>query len=78
MTQIRVSGETRYIGDSQGYIGVSIRDETVNCTVNGPGTPCMTTNWKPTEEELAKLVAGEPVRLRVLGTKFAPLMIDVE
>lgn len=38
-----IEGVTRRIGKSQGYLGLPVRDDTINCAVNGPETPTMTT-----------------------------------
>ena len=77
MISQRILGATRTIGKSQGYLGLSVRDTVVNCTVNGDETPCMETAWEPTPDELARLNAGAPVILRILGTVHPPVMIDV-
>lgn len=73
----RIAGATRVIGEAQGYLGLPLRDERIDCPVNGPDTPVMVTAWLPTSEELRRLVAGAPVYLRVLGTVHPPVMIDV-
>lgn len=72
-----IEGVTRVIGKSQGYLGLPLRDEVMNCTVNGKGTPAMVTAWQPTPEELARLNAGASVHLRVLGTVHPPVMVGV-
>lgn len=72
-----IEGVTRVIGKSQGYLGLPLRDEAMNCTVNGEGTPAMVTAWQPTPEELARLNAGASVHLRVLGTVHPPVMVGV-
>lgn len=71
----RVLGATRVVGKSQGYMGLPIRDELINCSVNGENTPCMITAWFPTPEELAALNAGAPVHVRILGTVPPPMMV---
>jgi hypothetical protein len=73
----RVAGATRVLGQRQGYLGLPIRDELINCTVNGPQTPAMVTAWEPTPEEIARIVAGAPIHLRILGTTHPPVMLDV-
>lgn len=73
----RIEGTTRILGKSQGYLGLPIRDEIVNCTVGGEGTPAMVTAWLPTSEELALLNAGASVHVRILGTGHPPIMVDV-
>ena len=77
MISMRIAGATRTIGKGQGYWGLSVRDEMVHCTVGGPGTPCMVTAWEPTPDELARLNAGAPVLLRVIGTGHPPVSVDV-
>lgn len=73
----RIEGCTRVLGKSQGYLGLPLRDVTINDTVNGPGTPAMETAWLPTPDEVARIIAGAPVVLRVLGTSHPPVMVDV-
>ncbi len=72
-----IEGVTRIIGKSQGYLGLPIRDEIIQCTVNGDGTPAMVTAWTPTPDELDRLIAGASVHLRVLGTSHPPVMMSV-
>ncbi|MGJ5149859.1 hypothetical protein [Bradyrhizobium sp. HKCCYLR1023] len=71
----RIEGATRVIGKSQGYLGLPIRDEQLDCSVNGPVTPAMVTAWLPTPEELAALNAGAAVHVRILGTQHPPIMV---
>jgi hypothetical protein len=73
----RVEGATRVIGKQQGYLGLPIRDELINETVNGEGTPCMVTAWLPTGEEIQALNAGALIHLRVLGVTHPPVMVEV-
>ncbi|PZQ86021.1 MAG: hypothetical protein DI549_00635 [Ancylobacter novellus] len=72
-----IQGATRVLGKSQGYIGLPLRDELINCTVDGPSTPSMLTAWEPTPAEIARINAGAPVLLRVLGSAHPPVMIEV-
>lgn len=73
----RINGATRVIGQSQGYLGLPLRDVIIDCPVNGPRTPAMETAWLPTPDELERIVAGAPVVLRVLGTSHPPVMLEV-
>lgn len=73
----RIEHATRVIGKSQGYLGLPVRDSVIDCTVGGAGTPCMTTAWQPTPEELALLNAGASVHVRLLGTAHPPIMVEV-
>jgi len=72
-----IEGAARHIGASQGYEGLPVRDELVNCTVNGPRTPCMTTARTPTPQELAALLAGASVHVCILGTAHPPITVSV-
>lgn len=73
----RIEGATRVIGKSQGYLGLPLKDVTINCTVGGEDTPAMETAWLPTPKEIAAIVAGAPVILRVLGQAHPPVMVYV-
>lgn len=73
----RVKGATRVIGKSQGYLGLAVRDELVNCTVNGEGTPQMVTAWEPTPAEIAAIVAGAPIHVCLVGTGHPPILVTV-
>lgn len=73
----RIEGATRVLGKSQGYLGLPLRDVMLPTTVGGPETPCMETAWLPTPDEIARINAGAPVTLRVLGTTHPPVMVEV-
>lgn len=73
----RVEGATRVIGKSQGYMGLPVRDEVVNCTVNGDNTPSMVTAWLPTPAEVEAIVAGAPVHVRIIGRAHPPILVSV-
>jgi hypothetical protein len=72
----RIEGATRVLGQSQGYLGLPVRDEMIECDVGG-FTPAMTTAWLPTQEEIDAIVAGAPIYLRILGTGHPPVMLMV-
>lgn len=77
MISARIKGATRVLGKSQGYIGLAVRDETINSTVDGENAPCMVTAWEPTPAELAALNAGALVYVRILGTAHPPILVQV-
>lgn len=77
MNIAQIEGATRTIGESQGYLGLPLRDVLVNCSVNGEGTPAMMTAWLPTPEELEALNAGKAIILTVLGSRHPPVMMEV-
>jgi len=72
-----IQGHTRILGKSQGYLGLPLRDVTINSTVTGEGTPAMETAWLPTPDEIAAINAGAPIILSVVGTAHPPVMIGV-
>lgn len=72
-----VEGATRVIGKSQGYLGLPVRDELIHCSVGGEATPSMVTSWQPTPDELAALLAGAPVHVRLIGSAHPPIMVGV-
>lgn len=72
-----IEGATRIIGERQGYRGLPVRDETFDCSVNGPATPMMVTEWLPTPEELEALLNGAAIHVSILGTQHPPLMLSV-
>lgn len=71
----RIEGCTRIIGRAQGYYGLPLRDIVIDDTVTGPNTPAMETAWLPTPDEIAAIVAGAPIILRVVGSGHPPVMI---
>lgn len=72
-----IRGHTRVIGASQGYLGLPLRDVTLNCSVNGEDTPAMESAWFPSRDEVDRIAAGEPIILRILGTQHPPVMLLV-
>jgi hypothetical protein len=72
-----IEGATRIIGKSQGYLGLPVRDVTLNCSVNGDATPAMVTAWHPTPDELAALMAGAAIHVQILGQSHPPIMVGV-
>jgi hypothetical protein len=77
MLNCMIDGATRVVGKSQGYIGLPIRDITINCTVNGPNTAAMETAWEPTPDELDRLCNGAKIIVRILGSVPPPMMLSV-
>lgn len=73
----RILGATRVLGKQQGYMGLPIRDEAINCKVNGEGMPSMVTAWHPTPKELEALNNGAPVHVRILRTMHPPIMVEI-
>ena len=73
----RIKGATRVLGKAQGYRGLPVRDERLNC---GPGmedVAAMTTCWYPSPDEIARIAVGAPIYLRVLGHAHPPVLLEV-
>ena len=73
----RIEGATRTLGKSQGYLGLPLRDELRNTTVDGPQTPVMVTAWEPTPDELERINRGAKIQLVVVGTQHPPVILEV-
>jgi hypothetical protein len=67
----RIEGETRVLGESQGYQGLSIRDETHEWG------PQMVSEWQPSATEVELIAAGAPLNLTVLGAAHPPVLLSV-
>lgn len=76
MEIVQIEGATRTIGESQGYVGLPLRDVLVNCTVGGEGTPAMQSAWQASADEVAVLLRGGVIVLTVLGTSHPPVMLE--
>ncbi len=74
----KIEGCTRTIGEAQGYYGLPLRDIIINDTVTGPETPAMESAWLPVPVELAAILSGAPITLRVVGRAHPPVMIYVD
>lgn len=72
-----IRGATRVLGKVQGYLGLPVRDERIDCAVGGAGTPSMVTEWRPTEAEIAALTEGGVIQVRLLGLLHPPIMVGV-
>lgn len=76
MDVYEIPDRTRTLGESQGYIGLPIRDVVIGCTVGGY-VNAMESEWSPTPEELELLNQGGRIRLRLQGTVHPPVMLEV-
>lgn len=84
MNPIRLNGETRVVGGAQAgqpqYHPLSIRDmpaELVGADGSISIGNCMVTAWRPTADEFARLMAGAPVYLSILGDRWPPVNLFV-
>lgn len=73
-----IHGYTRIIGESQGYKGLPLRDgQKFDHSHYECSTPTMTSAWFPDAAELARLVAGAPIYLEIMGTRHPPVLLSV-
>lgn len=77
MRSLLMKDYTRILGQSQGYDALVVKDETVHCSVNGEGTPCMTTHWEPSLKDLQNLIEGGQVIITILGSDHPPIKVTV-
>jgi hypothetical protein len=68
-----IPGATRFlgVGNSGASYGLAIRD----CP--GASGNAMVSQWRPSPEELARLNAGMPVHLHILGTGHPAVAVEV-
>jgi hypothetical protein len=64
-----ISGATRTLGKSQGYLGLPVRDQGVDGGVHE-----MVSSWSPTPKELEALNSGACIYLRVQGLPIHRLL----
>ena len=69
----RITGCTRVLGQTQGYLGLPIKD-----AITESGHAIMLSAWEPTPDEIALINQGGKIILTVLGTAHAPVMLHVE
>ena len=67
----RITGTTRVLGKSQGYLGLPVRDITYE-----DGSSAMQTAWIPSPKELEALNAGAPVLVTILGSAHPPINLE--
>ena len=67
----RIEGTTRVCGKSQGYLGLPVRDETVD------GVNIMHTAWEPTPDEIKRINQGAKIIVSVIGNNPQPIMLGV-
>lgn len=68
----RIEGTTRVCGKSQGYLGMPVRDETIEGGIN-----IMHVAWEPTPEELKLLNKGANVITSTIGISPQPMKVGV-
>lgn len=72
-----INGATRILGKAQGYLGLPVKDELIDCPTNGPKTHAMTTAWIPSDKEIEAIKQGAAVHVRILGDAHPPMHVEV-
>lgn len=83
MLVIPIPGTNMDLAETQPeYQTMPVRVESITVVVSDDGevgdVPCIASAWMPTRDELALLLDGGYVQLRVLGTGHPPVMLTVE
>lgn len=73
----RISGTTRVIGKSQGYLGLPIRDEPIIDQTNDLPVNRMVSAWELTPNEIDRLKKGATIYLSIIGTQHPPVMLEI-
>lgn len=69
---------TQIIGRSQGYLGLAVNFGTMVDPVTSAETPCLTTAWQPTPEQLADLNAGASIVVELINVwQHPPILVRV-
>jgi hypothetical protein len=76
-----IEGATRRLGRPRRWTWVqSARDRIATLPVRDEvvdGVPKMVSAWMPTPDEIARIVAGAPVYLSVIGRRHPPVRLSV-
>ena len=72
MNSVRMADCSRVCGLDQRFFPLPIRDEHYD------DVPVMATTWSPTPEELAILIAGGKVVVRIMGVEPPPMQVGAE
>lgn len=73
MIPLMINKATRILGKLQGYIGLPIRDETLE-----DGTEVMVSLWEPSPIDLKRLNDGASVKIKLMGTRHPPIKVEVD
>lgn len=75
----RITGSTRELGKSQGYIGLPIRDEVAKYSLLSGEINAMqmVSSWSPTPDEIERINAGASIYLIVVGQVHPPVKLEV-
>jgi hypothetical protein len=74
----RIQGTTRVLGESQGYLGLPVRDISIKDVTTDMIVPAMETAWEPTPAELDRLNRGGNIILRLFGNRHPPVSLEVQ
>lgn len=77
MKPVRIKGATGVLGPPAGWdhatapvVDLYVRQDVYF------GRPTVASAWQPSEEDIANILAGEPIILRIFGTGHPPVMLS--
>lgn len=73
MEIVRIAGATRTVGLDQMYQPLPLRDEKAE-----DGTNVMYAAFRPSPEEIALLIDGQPLILGIMGERWPPVALTVK
>lgn len=71
----KIEGAHVELGREQGFVPLYVRFELTTDTGTGQTYPSMVCQMRPTEQEVADIVAGKPLFLRIIGVDWPPVAI---
>lgn len=75
MKPAHFEGETRVLGEKQGYRPLPVHEEVITDAVTGDKTPVITSLWKPSPEEVAIIAGGGSIQISICGYAMPPIMV---
>lgn len=73
----RIRGATRTLGQSQGFIGLPIRDGMAKDPETGAMYPCMQSAWTIEPNDIERILSGEPLIVELWGRQHPPIKLTV-
>lgn len=73
----KISGFTRVLGESQGYLGLPVRDNQVLDPVSDQVVNSLSTAWIPNKEDLERLNAGAPIIVSMFCVTPHPMLVSI-
>lgn len=77
MDPVDIEGAQVELGRSQGFVPIKVRYEMVTDAGTGKTYPSMVCALMPSNEDRARILAGEPLELRIIGIDWPPVDVAV-